>query len=228
MDLPGERAAWIALGRTRYEDVWSLQKSVVRSRRRGSLSRDVILVTEHEPVLTLGRATQPANVLVRDVPIVAVERGGDVTYHGPGQLVIYPCVQLVGERRDLHAWLRTLEEVVIETLRAFALDGCREEGKTGVWVGPHKVASIGIAVSHWVSYHGIGLNVETPAEAFHRIRPCGFEADVMRSMQDLLSRPIGMSEVERVCRTVFANVLGIGIDTLDPAWLTMRLADVDA
>ncbi len=217
-----DTACWIELGRTRYEPIQALQRAVVAARARGDVP-DLVLCTEHEPVITLGRGTDPANVLVRDIPVVQVERGGDATYHGPGQLVLYPCFQLVLERRDLHAWLRTLEDVCLDVLAAFGIVGRREPGKTGVWVEGFKLASIGVAVSRWVTYHGIGFNVTTDREAFERIRPCGLSADVMRSVVDF-EPAVSVNQVRDAFRAAFGARLDRCFTTLEEEVLRSRIA----
>jgi lipoate-protein ligase B len=130
------------------------------------------------------------------VGLVVVERGGGITFHGPGQLVGYPIVDLRGRGRNIHRFLRDLEEVLIRTLRDFSLDAQRRPGLTGVWVGPKKIASIGIAVRHWVSYHGFALNVSVDLRYFRMIRPCGLDGTVITSMSELLGREISLAEVK--------------------------------
>ncbi len=169
------------LGRTRYEDAYKLQKELVEERASDAIG-DVLILTEHESVVTLGRGT-PAPVEV-DVPTVEIERGGEATYHGPGQLVAYPILKLPEERRDLHRYLRDLEEVLIGVLSEFELAGERREGFTGVWLGDKKIASIGVAVSRWVTYHGFALNLHTDLGAFRAFRPCGLDPDVMTRLAD--------------------------------------------
>lgn len=133
-----------------------------------------------------------------DVEVVEVERGGDVTYHGPGQIVVYPVLALTGPERDLHAFLRNLEQAMIDALARFELASGREPGKTGVWIGSRKIASIGIACRRWVTFHGLALNVSTELSYFSRINPCGFDASIMTSMSRELSRPIDIADVKPV------------------------------
>ena len=199
-------ALWVELGRTAYAPVHELQRRIVNARARDEI-RDVFLVTEHDPVLTLGRGTHAANVLVDDIETVEVERGGDVTYHGPGQVVVYPIVKLEGDERDLHQWLRNLEEVILVTLSAFGIEGRREPGKTGVWIAHRKIASIGVAVSRWVTYHGLSLNVTTSLAEFERIRPCGLDSRVMTSLEREAQRPISLEDVIGALAASCARVL---------------------
>jgi lipoate-protein ligase B len=192
------------LGLRDYEEVWRLQKEFVARRRAGEIPDTVILV-EHPPVFTIGRQASPrpysfAGEAGEDEwsrrSLVVVERGGGITFHGPGQLVGYPIVDLRGRGRDIHRFLRDLEEVLIRTLRDFSLDAQRRPGLTGVWVGQKKIASIGIAVRHWVSYHGFALNVSVDLRYFRMIRPCGLDGTVITSMSELLGREISLAEVK--------------------------------
>jgi lipoate-protein ligase B len=197
------------LGLRDYEEVWRLQKELVARRRAGEIPDTVILV-EHPPVFTIGRLTVHSSQLdsfqlsieklrtvnCQTVNCLVVERGGGITFHGPGQLVGYPIVDLRGRGRDIHRFLRDLEEVLIRTLRDFSLDAQRRPGLTGVWVGQKKIASIGIAVRHWVSYHGFALNVSVDLRYFRMIRPCGLDGTVMTSMSELLGREISLAEVK--------------------------------
>lgn len=164
-------------------------------------------------MITLGRSAKPGNVLTPgNIPVVAIERGGDVTYHGPGQLVAYPIFLLRDGERDLHRLLRNLEEALIRTLADFDLAGIREPGKTGVWIahatGARKIASIGVAVRKWVTLHGLALNVTTDLVRFSTINPCGFEASVMTSMARERGRDPVMAEVKRSLARHVGEVFG--------------------
>jgi len=174
------------LGTRGYEATRDHQLELVAARQRDEVP-DTLIVVEHPHVFTLGRSRAAvANVLAPgDVPVIEIERGGDVTYHGPGQLVAYPIVLLRDAERDLHRFLRNLEQAVIQTCTRFGIEAGREVGKTGVWTaGPpaKKLCSMGIACRKWVTFHGLALNVTTDLAYFHRINPCGFESDVMRSL----------------------------------------------
>lgn len=171
------------LGRREYGPCLALMRALVEERARGSIE-DTLLLVEHEPVYTAGRRRAEQDVLQDELEVVAVERGGRVTYHGPGQVVAYPIVKLEGARRDLHAWLRLLEDVMIDCLGAFGLSGTRDPMGTGVFVGGRKIGSIGIAVKRWVTFHGLALNVATDLAAFTAIRPCGFEPELMTSLAE--------------------------------------------
>ncbi len=195
------------LGRTLYADVHALQQSLLADRVAGRIG-DVLLVTEHEPVVTIGRGAGPESAGDAAVPVVSVERGGEATYHGPGQIVAYPIVWLDEGRRDLHRWLRDLEEVVIATLADFGVVGRREDGFTGVWIGDKKVCSIGVAVRRWVAWHGLALNVHTDLAAFRAFQPCGLDPDVMTRLADHVAGEITQREVEDALVVHARRILG--------------------
>ena len=177
----------VDLGSESYRDTWARQLALVEQRQIGQ-APDTLLLVEHPHVFTLGRRREArTNVLAPgDVEVIEIERGGDVTYHGPGQIVAYPIVLLEDGERDLHAFLRHLEDAVIATCARFGLATGREPGKTGVWLGPaKKICSLGIACRKWVTFHGLALNVTTDLSYFARINPCGFEASVMSSLDKL-------------------------------------------
>jgi lipoyl(octanoyl) transferase len=179
------------LGRTRYADAHALQQELVAERIDGRVG-DLLLLTEHEPVITTGRGTplEEQRLLgASGIPVVEVERGGEATYHGPGQLVAYPILALPPERRDLHRYLRDLEEAVIGVLAEFELEGTRRPGLTGVWLGERKVCSIGVAVRRWVTWHGLALNLHTDLEPFRRFHPCGLAPSVMTRLADHVELP---------------------------------------
>jgi len=176
------------LGRTRFEDAHALQRELVDARADGRVG-DLVLLTEHEPVVTLGRGTPAGDVPAGGLPVVTVERGGEATYHGPGQLVAYPIFLLSGTRRDLHRYLRDLEEVVIGVLSEFDLAGERRPGLTGVWLAGKKICSIGVSIRRWVTFHGLALNLRTDLSAFRSFRPCGLDPDVMTRLADHVDLP---------------------------------------
>lgn len=173
------------------------------ARRDGSLEAALVVV-EHPPVITLGAAARQSSMLVSvqhlrelGVELVQIDRGGDATYHGPGQVVAYPIADVRRTAGDVHAYLRLLEEAVIGALAEFGLVGHRH-GPAGVWVGDRKVCSIGIAVRQWVSYHGLALNVCPNLSHFRLIRPCGLNARQITSMEELLGEPPDVNQVKRV------------------------------
>ena len=193
---PAIPATVLDLGLRDYAETWEIQKRLV-SERQADAVPDTLILVEHPDVITLGRrASSRDNVVRADMPVVEVERGGDVTYHGPGQLVGYPILKLVGDERDLHLLLRNIEEGLIGALGELGVTGIRRAGWTGVWIGERKVASIGIAVRRWVTMHGFALNVSTDLERFRSINPCGLDAGVMTSLAEMLHRNITLAEVK--------------------------------
>ena len=220
----------VDLGTESFRETWARQLAVVEQRQRAE-APDTLLLVEHPHVFTLGRKREAeANVLMPgDVEVIGVERGGDVTYHGPGQLVAYPIVLLEDGERDLHRYLRNLEEAVIATCERFGLAADREPGKTGVWMTDgsgtrKKLCSMGIACRKWVTFHGLALNVTSDLGYFRRINPCGFESSVMTSMAEELGRAITVAEV----RAVLADALGDALDrTSGSAGADREVADRD-
>jgi lipoate-protein ligase B len=201
--------AWRAdLGRVPYGAAWALQKALVK-RRTAGLIPDVILFLEHDPVVTLGRAAREERPNPAGVPVFEVERGGGLTCHGPGQLVGYPILALPLARRDVHRYLRDLEEVLLRALARFGIPGRRRAGWTGVWCGEHKVASIGVALSRWVTFHGFALNVTNDLAAFQGLRPCGLPAGVMTSMSALLGEPLAVGPVTEAVAEEMARVFDL-------------------
>lgn len=175
----------IDLGRRSYEDVYGLQQERLAARIRGDVP-DCVFLVEHDHVVTRGRRSAVGDADDVPFPVVSIERGGEATYHGPGQLVAYPIVFLPEGRRDLHHYLRDLEGAVIRALGSLGIEGRREAGLTGVWIGDKKACSIGVAVRRWVTWHGLALNVTTDMGAFRSFAPCGLSADVMTKVEDHL------------------------------------------
>lgn len=176
-----------------YREALELQRSLARDRIEGRLDHDVLVLLEHPPVVTLGRGSHAEHVLRSDgIDVVEVERGGDVTYHGPGQLVGYPIFDLKGFKQDLHWYLRTLEQALIHGLALLGIPAERNPGYTGVWTKGRKIASIGVHVKQWVTWHGFALNVTTDLGGFERIVPCGIAGVEMTSvMKELGTAPQG-------------------------------------
>lgn len=193
MDGPahGLHADW---GLAPYAEVHALQQRLVVARAEGRIG-NVLLTGEHPAVITLGRKTPPGFADGGGIPVVEIERGGEATYHGPGQLVAYPLVHLTEARRDLHRFQRDLEEVGIRVCADFGVEAGRVQGFTGVWAGPKKIMSLGIAVRRWVTWHGVALNVSTDLEPFRRFHPCGLDGSVMTSLAQHLKRDPGMDAV---------------------------------
>jgi lipoate-protein ligase B len=202
------------LGRISYREALELQHRAVSSRAM-SQTGDVIYFAEHEPVLTVGRSGRAESLRAsegvlraRGVDVVPVERGGDITYHGPGQIVAYPIVSLASlpHGRDLHRYLRDLEEVLIRALSSYGIRATRHPEYTGVWVGDRKVAAIGVAVRRWITFHGFALNVDPDLGHFDWIHPCGIRHLGVTSMRVLLGEPPPRAEVLARIRDAFAGV----------------------
>lgn len=202
------------LGTRDFAEVWALQRELVAARQRDEVP-DTLVLVEHPHVITLGRGAHRENLIaVGDVPTFEIERGGDVTYHGPGQLVGYPILLLRPDERDLHVYLRNLEETLLRTLGDFGIPAGRNPGWTGAWTQStddapaRKLASIGVAIKRWVTLHGFALNVSTDLTRFTAINPCGLEAGVMGSMSSVLGRSVAMETVKQSVKHHFAAVFG--------------------
>ena len=199
------------LGRVEYAPTRALQHELVSQRAADEIP-DTLLLCEHPPIVTLGRGTDPADVLERRFPTVEIERGGDATYHGPGQTVGYLIRRLDIGNRDLRGHLRLLEDVIIAALAAFDVIGFRVEGATGVWTRldgiDRKLASLGVAARNWVTYHGFALNVSTDLSAFAALNPCGFPAAVMTSMDQVRGKRTSLAEVENAVESAAKARLG--------------------
>jgi lipoyl(octanoyl) transferase len=204
------------LGLVPYGDALELQAELVKQRRTGEIP-DTLLLLEHPHVITLGSGWHPENVLLSDaeraergIELFETGRGGDVTYHGPGQLVGYPILDLKPDRCDLHRYLRDLEEVLIAVLGEFGLHADRKEGLTGVWVADRKLAAIGVRVSSgWITSHGFALNVSTDLSFFGAIVPCGIREHGVGSISGEVGREVPMGEVEGVVVRGMENVFGM-------------------
>jgi lipoyl(octanoyl) transferase len=202
------------LGTVPYAEALELQAQLVQQRRDGAIG-DQLLLLEHPPVITLGvkARNDRSHVLAseqalraRGVEIYDSGRGGDVTYHGPGQLVGYPILHLHPDRRDVHRYVRDLEEVLIRAVAAFGIEASRAPGLTGVWVGSEKLAAIGVRISRWITSHGFALNVDTDLSHFDLIVPCGIRGRGVTSMQRLLGRTVGLVEAAEAVERSFVAV----------------------
>lgn len=186
----------VALGRIPFEKAWLHQKECVRKRAADEID-DTILLCEHEPVYTFGRNFKQPLPEELPFPVYQIERGGKGTYHGPGQLMIYPIVKL--QMPKILAFVRGLEQFVMDLSAEFGLQGRRRDGATGVWVGERKLASIGIAVTRGVTYHGAALNVNPNLSHFAAISPCGYAPEIMTSMSMELNREVSIHDVIEIC-----------------------------
>ncbi len=203
------------LGTRPYGEVLDLQRGLAEDRIAGRIP-DTLLLCEHPPVITLGRGTKDASLPIdpeslrrRGIEVFEIERGGDVTYHGPGQLVGYPIIDLQQHRPDLHWYLRQLEAMLIGALSSFGIAAERREGYTGAWTSGRKIASIGIHVRQWVTWHGFALNVTTDLSPFDLIVPCGIQNVVMTSVQKERGGNAGlMGTVRDAVVTSFRNTFG--------------------
>jgi len=202
------REAWLLdLGRRPYRAVWAMQKALVARRAEDRIPDGLILV-EHDHVATLGRRGTREDILDPGLDVVEVERGGEATYHGPGQLVGYPILKLP-DRLEVKRLVTDLEEVLVQTCRDFGIEATREGPERGVWIDGRKIASIGVAVQRHVSFHGFAHNVNTDLSYFRKIRPCGHGGDIMTSMQSILGHPVGMEDVQASVITHFQAVFGV-------------------
>jgi lipoate-protein ligase B len=196
------------LGRMEYGEALQLQRELAAKRARSEIP-DTLIMVEHDHVITLGRKTTPANFRPQNVPVFQVERGGDATYHGPGQLVGYPIILL--QDHDVRRHVRNLEEAIARTLGWYGINGERLEGHPGVWVGGRKVASIGVAVTDWVTYHGFALNVNTDLAYFELIRPCGLDPSTMTSMQKVAGKAFPFEDVKARFAREYSAVTGLAL-----------------
>jgi len=207
-------------GPSDYEKVWSLQNKLHKMRVSGEIN-DILILTEHEHVYTIGKAGNEKDLRVSEfflkdlgVKIFKIDRGGKITYHGPGQIVGYPIFNLNELRIDVHTYLRKIEEVIILTLDDFGIKAERKDGLTGVWVGDEKVASIGIKVSHWVTMHGFALNVNTDLKFFDFIFPCGLKDVSMTSMEKILGFGVDIVDVKVNLKKKFEAVFDVELEEI--------------
>jgi lipoyl(octanoyl) transferase len=229
----------VSLGRRPYAEVLELQRAVARARISGEVAEDVLLLVEHPPVVTLGRSSKSAHLVAsaellaaRGVELFEVERGGDVTFHGPGQLVGYPIVDLKRHRQDLHWYLRQVEEALIRALARHGVAGWRSAGYTGVWVGDEpdvvggtrKIASIGVHARDWVTWHGFALNVATELAYFDLIVPCGIHGVTMTSLEkELGAGAPTLDVVASDAAAAFGELFDLAVEALPAERLTELL-----
>jgi len=202
------------LGRVPYGPGLEIQERLVAERQQGAIP-DQLLLLEHDPVFTLGRSARSENVLFptallrqRGFDVYETGRGGDVTYHGPGQVVGYPILDLSPDRRDVHRYVRDLEEVMIRACAGYGVEAGRIQGLTGTWVGREKIGAIGVRIARWVTSHGFAFNVATDLAAFQLIVPCGIRDKGVTSLERLLGRKVPLDEAMDRLTASFAEVFG--------------------
>ena len=196
------------LGLCAYDEVWNLQKEIQAQRIAGK-SEDTLLLVEHEPVYTLGKNADKNHLLQHypdNVQIFQIERGGDITFHGPGQLVGYPILDLHNYKKSVSWYMRSLEQVIINTLQKYGIKGEQKEDLTGVWIKDKKIAAFGVRISRWVTMHGFALNVNTDMQYYEGIIPCGILKYGVTSMEKLLNHEVNMKDVKNTLISSFKNV----------------------
>ena len=193
----------IDLGLVGFDEAYSVQKEALSSVKSGK-SEELSIFAQHHPVFTLGRSGKKENILAsaeqlnsRGIDIVNTDRGGDITFHGPGQIVAYPILDLSKRCKDMHKFLRDLEEVVILTLFDYGIDSFKIKERTGCWTDKGKITSIGVAASGWVTYHGLALNANVDLSYFDMINPCGFNDIRMTSMQEILDAEVDLEKLKK-------------------------------
>jgi lipoate-protein ligase B len=224
--LPQRTWLYVNLPTMEYREAWDLQAKIVAARKDRILDTDVILFLEHPPVFTLGRRGGLDNLTVSEaflenegIPVLQVERGGDITFHGPGQLVIYPIIDLRAARLGVVDYVTALEEVMIRTAADWGLKAERNPRNRGVWVGNNKLGSIGVAIRRGVSFHGLAFNVNTSLKPFSWIHPCGLDDTEITSLERELSRKVSLSQVREAARHHMEAVFGVKL-------VTKRLAEL--
>ena len=222
----------VDLGLVGYDKAYDLQKRLHKFRREGRID-DVLILLEHEPVVTMGRGGKRDNILVSDeflqskgIRVFEIDRGGDVTLHCPGQLVGYPILDLKIHGKNIHKYLRNLEEVIIRSLKVYEIDGQRIENHTGVWVGEKKIASIGIGIKGWVTFHGFSLNINSDLSYFSLIRPCGFESRMVTSMSEILGSPVEPKDFHHQLIKQFAEVFNLQMEEYDKEVSTLDSKEI--
>lgn len=205
---------YLNLGRTKYEQTWELQKKLVELRYEKKIS-DCLIACEHDPVITMGRGTDKNNLLVtkktlqkKGIDLFEIERGGDITFHGPGQIILYPIIDLRNRARDSHKYLRDLESIVITALDILGLKASIKKGLTGIWVNDHKIGAIGVAVSKWVTYHGLALNVNNDLDYFKLINPCGITEYPVGSLSEFFENNINFDDFKKLLVENFTEYFG--------------------
>ncbi len=211
----------IDLGITDYNSIWQLQKSI-NTFKQYNKCNDLIITNQHNHVYTLGKSGDKNHLLLDNenlkdnkISFFEIDRGGDITYHGPGQLVCYPLVDLNNYYLDSHRYLRDLEEVIVRTLKEFGIDSRKDEEYTGVWVGEEKICAIGIKISRWITMHGLAFNINNDLSYFDRIIPCGIFHKGVTSLKKILGREINIEDVKNIVIKEFEDVFSVKIDKIN-------------
>jgi lipoyl(octanoyl) transferase len=219
----------VNLGTTKYADAWELQKEIFSARLSQRIG-DVLLLTEHESVFTFGKGADKNHLLADDeelakkkIDMFWIDRGGDVTYHGPGQIVGYPIIDLNNHYNDVHRYLRDLEEMIIRTLEEYSVHGSREKEFTGVWVKDEKIAAIGVKISKWITMHGFAFNINTDISFYDRIIPCGIFHKGVTSLHHVLGKRIEVAEVYEKLIIHFVEIFGFEVKQTSKEELTSML-----
>ena len=196
------------LGQKPYKDVWNLQKKMQLKRMNGDIG-DVLILVEHDPVYTLGKNANPDHLLQsrdRSIDVFNIERGGDITFHGPGQLVGYPILDLSNYKKSVSWYMRSLEQLTIDVLEEFKISANRVEGLTGVWVGDEKIAAQGVRLTKWITMHGFSININTDLSFYDGIIPCGIFNHGVTSMKEILKRTQKMEKVKSLVIDKFNQI----------------------
>ncbi len=204
----------IDVGRIEFDRALQWQRGLVKMRKDG-MARDTIIMLEHPPVVTVGRDRHDENFESSSIEPVFIERGGDVTWHGPGQLVVYFIFNLARRGRDLHKFMSDIQAGIIGALDDWGLTGRMDDTYTGVWVDKKKLASIGVAVKHWITFHGAAINLNTDLAEFRQIVPCGLNPEVMTSAAEQLGRKVDEKEFRRLLLAHYGRVFDTVFDPID-------------
>jgi len=219
-----KKLEYLNLGVVPYEEAWELQKSIMLQ-RKADKTEDVLILLEHPHTYTLGKVAKREHLLFseselhdREISTFEIDRGGDITYHGPGQIVGYPIINLKNWYADSHKYLRTLEEVIIKVLGEFGIEAGRNPKYTGVWVDDRKIAAIGIKISSWITMHGFAFNVNTDLSLFNGIIPCGIKEKDVTSLQELTGQPQDIQVIKQKILRHFMEIFDYtDVNSLDNA-----------
>jgi lipoate-protein ligase B len=212
------------LGQIEYREAYELQKALLQERLEGRIA-DTLLLLEHPPTITVGKSgkldnilASPAELAGAGVSLIFTDRGGDVTYHGPGQIVGYPILDLRERNRDIHQYVHNLEEVLIRTLAGYGINSGRDHNHAGVWVNDMEIAALGLSVRKWITMHGFALNVNTEMDHFALINPCGFTSKTATSMARLIGQEVPVDGVTGCLLEHFAEVFGLELKFTDDSF----------